>query len=110
MTGDSVHMTGDSVHMTGEWSAQEWQSLERIASQARQSKSIPPQQMERLILDLCRGRWLTRKDLGKLLHRNADGLRSRFLTAMVDHGLLRLRHPDKPNRIDQAYRSVDDDP
>lgn len=26
-----------------------------------------------------------------------------FLSPMVTHGLLRLRHPDKPNLADQAY-------
>jgi len=59
--------------------------------------------MERIILELCQGRWLNRTDLAELLDRNPDGLRSRFLTPMVAHGHLRLRYPDKPNRADQAY-------
>jgi ATP-dependent DNA helicase RecG len=63
--------------------------------------------MEGIILRLCRDRWLTRNDLAELLTRNPDGLRSRFLTPMVAHGRLRLRYPDKPNRVDQAYTAGD---
>ncbi|GAB6057568.1 hypothetical protein JCM31598_06850 [Desulfonatronum parangueonense] len=46
---------------------------------------------------------MTRRDLAAILHRNPDSLRSRFLTPLVAYGLLRLRYPDKPNRVDQAY-------
>jgi ATP-dependent DNA helicase RecG len=63
--------------------------------------------MEQIILRLCRGNWLNRKQLGDLLKRNPDGLRSRVLTQMVGHGFLRLRYPDKPNRVDQAYTAVE---
>ncbi|MEN9654398.1 MAG: hypothetical protein RL235_510 [Chlamydiota bacterium] len=62
--------------------------------------------MEQVILRLCQGSWLTRRELAELLDRSLDGLRSRFLTQMVGHGLLRLRYPDKPNRADQAYSTV----
>jgi ATP-dependent DNA helicase RecG len=56
-----------------------------------------------MILQLCENHWLTRKRLAELLGRNEEGLRTRFLAPMVEHGLLRLRHPEKPNRVDQAY-------
>jgi len=62
--------------------------------------------MESLILHLCQEEWLTKRELGKLLERNIDGLRSRYLGSMVTRGLLRLRYPEKPNRADQAYRST----
>ncbi|MBF0611880.1 MAG: putative DNA binding domain-containing protein [Magnetococcales bacterium] len=116
MAADSVHMVADSVHMVADsvhiekTSGEEWQGLEQLAAPARLSKKMSPQQMEKLIIELCRGRWLSRRALGELLNRNPDGLRSRFLTSMVEHGLLRLRHPDKPNRQDQAYRTASDDP
>lgn len=78
-----------------------------IAAPARNQQRLQPNEMERLILELCRGRWLTRNDLVKLLDRNPDGLRSRFLTPLVAHGRLRLSYPDKPNRADQAYSAGD---
>lgn len=59
--------------------------------------------MERIILELCQGCWLTRNQLAELLDRHPDGLRSRFLTPLVAHDRLQLRYPDKPNRADRAY-------
>ncbi len=63
--------------------------------------------MESIILQLCKDHWLTRKQMSDLLQRNPDSLRSRFLTSMVEHGLLQLRYPDKPNRTDQAYKTTE---
>jgi ATP-dependent DNA helicase RecG len=59
---------------------------------------------------LCEERWITRRQLAELLNRNEEGLRSRFLAPMVEHGRLRLRYPDKPNRVDQAYKKNIDMP
>ena len=64
----------------------------QIAQEVRKSSRSAPKDMEQIILNLCRGRWLSRKQLGDLLGRNPDGLRSRFLTQMVHHGLLHLRY------------------
>jgi ATP-dependent DNA helicase RecG len=103
--GDSVHRDASSVHKaeTSEHSA----DLLAIAASARIQQRLQPDEMERIILGLCRGRWLTRNHLAELLDRHPDGLRSRFLTPMVAHGRLRLRYPDKPNRADQAYTADD---
>ena len=101
-TTDSVHKTTDSVH-NGEFTAQELETLNEIAYPAKSRQRLLPQEMELLVFKLCTGRWLTRKQLGILLNRNPDGLRSRFLTSMVAHNRLHLRYPDKPNRTDQAY-------
>ena len=111
---DSVHKEFDSVHKdfgsvrNAEISPEKWQELLDLAAIARNNKRLAPKEMERLILLLCAGQWLTRRELGGLLQRNIDGLRSRFLTSMVEHKLLRLRFPDKPNRVDQAYTAVAD--
>lgn len=112
---DSVHKTIDSVHKLAESAHSTKHSeheqtlmadLECLASLARNNQRLEPKQMELLILKLCQDRWLSRNQLAELLQRNADGLRARFLTPMVEHGLLRLRHPDKPNRADQAYTAA----
>jgi ATP-dependent DNA helicase RecG len=63
--------------------------------------------MEQVLLQLCRGRWLTRHELSVLVNRNSESLRQRFLNPMIEHGLLQLRYPDKPNRADQAYTVAD---
>jgi ATP-dependent DNA helicase RecG len=102
---DSVHKGIDSVHSVSH-SRVDGSELIQIAAPARRSQRLPPEQMENIILDLCRERWLTRRELAGILQRNPDNLRSRFLTPMVAHGLLRLRYPDKPNRVDQAYSAA----
>ena len=98
---DSVHKPDHSVHKADHSVHNE--ELRDLAAPARTQKRLLPEEMERIILALCDGRWLTRNQLAELLDRNPDGLRSRFLTSMVAHNRLCLRYPDKPNRTDQAY-------
>ncbi len=102
--GQSVHIAGDSVHKSNhsehkpddsihkptysEYSAE----LLAIAAKAQKHERLPPEETEFIILQLCQGRWLTRNQLADLMNRNPDGLRARFLTAMVAHQ--RLRYPD----------------
>lgn len=97
----SEHKGGNSEHKEND--SEQSDRLMTVAAPARSQQRLPPQQMEAIILDLCRERWLTRNQLAELLDRHPDGLRQRFLNPMVTHGLLRLRYPDKPNRTDQAY-------
>jgi len=102
---DWLHKGNDCAHRA-EISDQEWEVLQEIAQPSKQNKRLSPEQMEEIILELCKQCWLTRRQLADLLDRNPYGLRSRYLTQMVSHKLLRLRHPDKPNRVDQAYTAV----
>lgn len=119
---DSVHKQADSGHIgpdlghirrdsghKNEISDHEWDNLVKIAEIARLNRRLSPTKMEGLILDLCRNHWLTRKQLAELLARHNDGLRSRFLTPMVEHGLLCLRFPEKPNcrNFTDDYGSVE---
>ena len=103
---DSQHNEGHSPH-NGQTDDDDMQELIVIAAPTRKKQRLSPQDMEQLILELCRDRWLSRRKLSSLLQRNAESLRSRVLVPMVEHGLLRLRYPDKPNRTDQAYTAVD---
>jgi ATP-dependent DNA helicase RecG len=107
---DSVHKVDDSVHKEisysvhkGEIPEDQWVILLDLSKSARENQRLPPGEMEKIILILCKDRWLTRNQLSNLVNRNPDGLRTRFLTQMVRHELLKLRYPDKPNRVDQAY-------
>ena len=77
-----------------------------LAEPARRRTRLPASQMRDLIEALCAHRWLTSRELGALLNRDADNLQSRFLTALVREGRLRLRYPDVPNRPDQAYQTA----
>lgn len=97
---DSVYKADDSVHKND---VDDQDALVNLAAPARENRRLETKTMEQLILRLCKDRWMSRKQLADLLQRHPDNLRSRFLTPMVAHGLLRLRYPDKPNRTDQAY-------
>lgn len=97
--GDSPHSGGDSLHNGAD------AALLAIAAPARAKKRLPPAEMRAVIVALCRDRWLTATQIGRCLGRDAENLQTRFLTAMVKEGRLELRHPDVPNRPDQAYRT-----
>ena len=99
---DSLHKDFHSLHKT-ELTDNETNELITISEPARKNRRLTTKQMESIVLRLCEKHWLTRKSLAELLRRNEEGLRSRFLAPMVEHGLLLLRHPEKPNRVDQAY-------
>ena len=112
--GSSVHKDGSSVHKGGSsvhtdfagLSDAEIDELFKVAEPARTHGRLDPAEMEHLILKICQGRWLTRRQLAEILRRNPDGLRSRFLTPMVEHGLLSMKYPETPNRADQAYTTA----
>ena len=77
-----------------------------LAEAARKNKKLPVDQLQDVIQQLCKGRWLATSELAALVDRDADKLQSRFLTAMVREGVLELKYPDVRNRPDQAYRTV----
>jgi len=95
---DSLHKNADSLHNA---------DLLALAAPARSQQRLMPKEMERIILRLCLNRWLTRNEIANLLDRNSESIRQRFLNPMVAHGLLSLRYPDKPNRVDQAYSTAE---
>lgn len=84
----------------------EIQGLLPLAEPARKNKKLPVDQLKSIVQQLCKGRWLSTSELAALVDRDAEKLKSRFLTAMVGEGALVLRYPDVRNRPDQAYRTV----
>lgn len=94
-------------HIFKQISDDELTQLYEIANHARQNQRLVHKDMEKIIRALCTERWLTRKQLATLVNRNSEGLLSRFLTPMVEHNILCLQYPDKPNRVDQAYISTE---
>ena len=106
---DSSHKEAwDSSHSLEELPQEELDALKTVAAPAFYSGRLPVEDTRRIILQLCSNRFLTAAHLGDLMSRSQAALRSRFLTPMVNDGLLRLRYPDKPNRPDQAYTTTKD--
>jgi ATP-dependent DNA helicase RecG len=107
---DSLHkensshkMPVDSSHKLEKLSEKELTTLKSIAAPAFAGLRLPPEETRKIILGLCRGRYLTANDLAELMHRNPNGLRNRFLTPLVEEGLLVRKYSAEPNRPDQAY-------
>lgn len=112
-THHSLHKAADSLHKTDHSLLKADHSLHNdelmaIAAPALHQQRLAPKEMEKILLDLCKGRWLTRNEIAALVHRNSESLRQRYLNPMVEHSLLRLRYPEKPNRTDQAYTAIID--
>jgi len=101
LEGESGPLVGDSVPLAGPD-----ESLRAIAAPVATKGKAPAEAVRSVILQLCRGRFLTTESLAQLLDRNSDKLRKSYLTPMVAEGQLRLRYPAALNRPDQAYTTV----
>ena len=103
-SGDSAHKRPvDSSHKLEEISPEEIAEMRVLAAPAFAGMRLAPQEIRQILLGVCRGRYLTANDLGELMNRTPQNLRSRFLTPMVEEGLLVRKYPADPNRPDQAY-------
>jgi ATP-dependent DNA helicase RecG len=106
-SGDSSHKdSSDSSHKLEDLTPEELATLKNLAAPASHGRRLPVNETRGLILSLCEKRFLTAAHLGELMARNPLSLRSRFLTPMVEEGLLVRRFPNEPNRPDQAYQST----
>ena len=110
LEGDSLHKVDslrngaeDSLHKPKDLSESEKAKLWAIVAPALLSPRLAPEQTRSIILQLCDSTFFTAAELGELMSRNPDSLRNRFLTPMVEEGLLIRRFPAEPNRPDQAY-------
>lgn len=79
------------------------------ALSARAYRKLDADEMQRIILQVCRGHYVTGSCLAELLKRNADSLRKQHLKQLVQTGRLRLAFPTAPTHQMQAYRSTEDE-
>ena len=77
-----------------------------IAAPAATSSRLALDETCRIILALCQRVFVTAYELGQLMNRNPNSLRNRFLTPLVEEGLLTRKYPAAPNRPDQAYTTT----
>jgi hypothetical protein len=80
--------------------------LERLAAEARNGR-LSPERMEQVVVNLCRGHYMTISSLAKLVDRSPDGLRQQHISRLVRSGTLRLAFPSKPTHELQAYRATE---
>ncbi len=77
--------------------------LLEIARPAREKSRLPPEEMAKIILLLCKRRFLTLEQISLLLERNQNSIRQRHLKKLINEQVLQLRYPDEPTHPDQAY-------
>ncbi len=81
------------------------QDLITIAEPSRRNLRLPPEQTEQIIIELCRERFLTHRQIADLLQRDAKRTKERFLSKMVQDGRLKTKYAELTHP-DQAYTSV----
>lgn len=62
--------------------------------------------MEKVILDVCQGHYISVSALGETMNRNPNALRQRYLKLLVEKGELKLAFPQFKNDPKQGYSSV----
>lgn len=104
---NSSHKAGDSSHNGGDSALIDEfpPALLAITERARTTSRLTPEEMTEVLLEVCTERDLTLDEIGRLLQRNARGIRNRFLSPLVQSGRMKLRFPLEPNHPKQAYRT-----
>jgi hypothetical protein len=99
----SEHSAASSEQM--EIDAEYLDPLEALARSVRETDRVPRAAMEQMILQLCTDRFLTLRELARLLGRTIDTLRVHYLSQMVREARLELRFPNQPSHPFQGYRA-----
>lgn len=81
------------------------QALIQAADRARTMGKLPRDEMESILLALCKDQYVTRACLADLVQRDANALRQQYLTPLVAAERLRLAFPTAPTHHLQAYRT-----
>ncbi|WP_280549981.1 ATP-binding protein [Halomonas sp. 11-S5] len=101
------HSEGSSPHSGADEHAPAWEALQRIAAPVAAAKRTQPEAMQTTLLKLCRGRYLTLRQLSELLQRSPKNIGERHVAPLVKAGKLELRYPNVPNHRQQGYRTVE---
>ena len=77
--------------------------MERLAIGPRAKRRFPGDEMKKVLVELCSGHFVTLACLAKLVRRNQNNLRERYLSGLVKTGELKIAFPRTPNDPRQAY-------
>jgi len=105
----SFPASDDSPQSSPQTSSDSPQTSPQSASVVRrvaEGRWAPTADVRAAILELCRDRYLTSRELAALLNRKPSTIQQNYLARMVRDGVLRHRKPAQPNAPDQAYRAV----
>jgi ATP-dependent DNA helicase RecG len=79
--------------------------LELVNSLKKIGKRASVKEVQSVILQLCSLAPLRLPELVDILHRDADHIRKRYLSKMLEQDELEYTFPDVPNHPQQAYRT-----
>lgn len=65
----------------------------------------PPQEIQELVIALCKERAWRAEELASLLDRNAETVRQNYLRPLLRSNRIVMTNPEKPNDPEQAYRA-----
>ena len=82
------------------------ESLKSMAELPRTKQRIKPDDMQKIILELCTEQYVTLEALGQILNREMETLRSQYITQLKNENKLRMAFPRTPNDPRQAYITV----
>ncbi|MGH7860823.1 MAG: ATP-binding protein [Candidatus Dormibacteraceae bacterium] len=100
---DSEHLPPDSEH--SDVGPEHYHEAEALAEEVRASGKIARLTVERAILAVCEGKFITPRELAQILDRSAKTLRVHYLSKLIKEGRIEPRYPTKPNHPEQAYRT-----
>ncbi len=86
---------------------EEGKRLTEIAEPVRSRKKAPKPLVEKVILELCKSRYLSLQKLELLLERSGEFLRKEYLQPLIRRKRLKLLYPTKPSHPKQAYTTVE---
>ncbi len=81
--------------------------LEKMAAIPRVKRSMPKETMKSIVLDLCKGHYITLSCLAQLVTRDEDAFRQQYLKPLAKGGKLKLAFPTTPTHAKQAYRTAE---
>jgi len=73
-------------------------------------RRCPPDEAQRVVMEICRLRAWRAEELALLLNRNSRHVRNTYLRPLIRDGLLVMANPEEPNDPQQAYRVVEEAP
>lgn len=103
LSGESEGLSGESAPLSREsllGELPEW--LQREVQQLGQ-RSRDTRRFSEILTQLCAQRPFTARELSALTGRNPAYLQQSYLNPLLREGWLCYRHPEDPNRPDQAY-------
>lgn len=96
---DNVIYPGDALNTYGD--ALSLELKERLEALGKRMND--PQIIQELVLDLCRIRPMSLKELSDFLQRREDYLISKYIRPMLTNKLLHYLHPEMIKHPEQAY-------